>query len=349
MKVVDVFWNLPDDTIRLWLDGKPDDALIQRLRKTGYRYWPGRQLNVASWCTAAEDLALELSGNKKLEMREEEDNSDARVDRFVLLAQKAGKRAQAEQEKVHAIADMIPFGQPILVGHHSERRARRDAERIDNGMRRSVEETKKAQYWEERADGAARRAAQREDPGVIARRIEKLEAENRKRNLHRIMHMEMVREYLRDDLGYGKTEEVKLDHLNNAFQDALQGNYALRTPKPASGRALEGWETMAKAIRNAGAMEKWYERWISHNATVLEYQRRQYQESGGIPVTRDQIKVGSFVFRHRHWCKVLKVNRKTVYLDYSWLAMPPAPLEISRITEIRTAEEHAAALKASRQ
>jgi hypothetical protein len=34
---------------------------------------------------------------------------------------------------------MIPFGQPILVGHHSEGRARRDQGRIESGMRAGVE------------------------------------------------------------------------------------------------------------------------------------------------------------------------------------------------------------------
>nr|WP_130953837.1 DUF3560 domain-containing protein [Klebsiella pneumoniae] len=31
-----------------------------------------------------------------------------------------------------------PLGQPILVGHHSERRARRHAQKIENGMKRAV-------------------------------------------------------------------------------------------------------------------------------------------------------------------------------------------------------------------
>ena len=37
-----------------------------------------------------------------------------------------------------SIADNIPFGQPILVGHDSECRARKDAQRIEDGMRRAV-------------------------------------------------------------------------------------------------------------------------------------------------------------------------------------------------------------------
>jgi len=42
---------------------------------------------------------------------------------------------------------MIPMGQPILVGHHSEGRHRRDLKRIDSGMRKAIEESEKADYF----------------------------------------------------------------------------------------------------------------------------------------------------------------------------------------------------------
>ena len=45
----------------------------------------------------------------------------------------------------------IPFGQPILVGHHSESRHRRTIEKADNAMRKSVEESGKAEEYERRA------------------------------------------------------------------------------------------------------------------------------------------------------------------------------------------------------
>ncbi len=54
-------------------------------------------------------------------------------------------------DEVERLAAMIPPGQPILVGHHSERRARRDAQRIENGMKRAVMLFERAEYWEERA------------------------------------------------------------------------------------------------------------------------------------------------------------------------------------------------------
>lgn len=47
----------------------------------------------------------------------------------------------------------IPFGQPILVGHHSERRHRRVIERADNAMRRAAEHSDMAKHHAEKAAG----------------------------------------------------------------------------------------------------------------------------------------------------------------------------------------------------
>lgn len=68
-------------------------------------------------------------------------------------AGKAEARADAKFESVRKVADNIPFGQPILVGHHSERRARRDADRIHSGMDKAVELSKLADHHEAKARG----------------------------------------------------------------------------------------------------------------------------------------------------------------------------------------------------
>lgn len=52
----------------------------------------------------------------------------------------------------------IPFGQPILVGHHSERRHRRAIEKIDRAMRASIDNAKKAASMDSRADAIERQA-----------------------------------------------------------------------------------------------------------------------------------------------------------------------------------------------
>lgn len=66
------------------------------------------------------------------------------------------------------------------MGHHSERRARRDAQRIENGMKRAVMLFERAEYWEERARSALLHAKYKERPDVRWRRIKKIEADLRK-------------------------------------------------------------------------------------------------------------------------------------------------------------------------
>src|ERR1700681_1056106 len=57
------------------------------------------------------------------------------------------QRADSEYKRADEIAKYIPPGQPILVGHHSEKRHRADLNRIDNAMRGARTATEKAEYY----------------------------------------------------------------------------------------------------------------------------------------------------------------------------------------------------------
>lgn len=87
------------------------------------------------------------------------------------------RKASGEFERVSEIADRIPLGQPILVGHHSERGARRDQERITRGMSRGVEHQRVAERHDQAADTIRRqldRSIYRDDPDAVERLEEKL-------------------------------------------------------------------------------------------------------------------------------------------------------------------------------
>jgi Domain of unknown function (DUF3560) len=102
-----------------------------------------------------------------------------RADRYAGYADNAAGRSGAAYNRSHQIAERFAGGQPILVGHHSEGRARRDQERIHSSMRKSIDEGKKADYHASRAAAAERYKDHRESVPVTLRRIEKLEAEAR--------------------------------------------------------------------------------------------------------------------------------------------------------------------------
>jgi len=77
----------------------------------------------------------------------------AKAERRESWADSASRESNRRFDAARAIADNIPLGQPILVGHHSERHARRDAERIDSNMRRACEAQTRASDHASKADG----------------------------------------------------------------------------------------------------------------------------------------------------------------------------------------------------
>ncbi|WP_160050761.1 DUF3560 domain-containing protein [Nocardiopsis sp. FR4] len=107
------------------------------------------------------------------------DRALERADRFSGYAGNAARRADAVHRRADDIAEHFPLGQPILRGHYSERRARRDQERVTKAMFKGVEEAGRAKYWTNRTEGVERNLEKRYDPHVTLRRIDRLEAEQR--------------------------------------------------------------------------------------------------------------------------------------------------------------------------
>jgi hypothetical protein len=126
-----------------------------------------------------------LSFAEQVEAKQEK--AEARADRMEDRADAARAESGRRFEAAHTIADGIPLGQPILMGHHSERRHRKDLDRIDNNMRAECEAADNADHYRRRAEAARATAegAQYSDPGFLARRIKEGEAEERQL-LHRL-------------------------------------------------------------------------------------------------------------------------------------------------------------------
>lgn len=109
----------------------------------------------------------------------------ARANRLRTWSEKREQRSNTAFESARRVADGIPLGQPILVGHHSERRHRRDIERIDNGMRAGVDHARKATEMSNRADEIERQAEDAiysDDPDAVDRLRAKLIALEQRRD-----------------------------------------------------------------------------------------------------------------------------------------------------------------------
>jgi hypothetical protein len=101
-------------------------------------------------------------------------------------AGKAEPRSNQAYEKSIKIGDRMEIGQPILVGHHSEKRHWRDIQTIRNATSRASEEATLAKGHAGKATTLRAMAKQRDNPAFCTRRMEeakvlirKLEREGR--------------------------------------------------------------------------------------------------------------------------------------------------------------------------
>jgi hypothetical protein len=104
-----------------------------------------------------------------------EQRREDRAERFRELSAKNEQIADERRESAHKIMDAIPFGQPILVGHHSEKGHRADLKRIDNDFAKAREADEKAEYYARRAKAAeSNRSIFSDDPNATEKLAEKI-------------------------------------------------------------------------------------------------------------------------------------------------------------------------------
>lgn len=108
---------------------------------------------------------------------------EAKLEKRAEWAQGRDAKAAAAFGKYRAIADNIPLGQPILVGHHSEKHHRRDIARMDSAIGAAVESQQMAAHHRAKADGLEAQLAgsifsdDPDAPEAIAARVAELEAQ----------------------------------------------------------------------------------------------------------------------------------------------------------------------------
>jgi hypothetical protein len=167
------------------------------------------------------------------------ERADAHADR--------GSREHARSDESNrasraAVAGIVP-GQPILVGHHSEGRHRRDLARSDRHMRASIDRTARGNRADARSSSALGRARRREDPVRMGRRIERLEKDERtlERRLRGAGEAPMTRGELADI-----KEEIAF--LRQSIVDSGVKQYARGDLQPGDHVQIRGsWREVVKA------------------------------------------------------------------------------------------------------
>lgn len=323
----------PDDNkLRLYAATRLDADTYARVKAAGFRWAPKQDLFVApAWSPGREDLLLELAGEIDDDDTSLTERAEERAERFTDYHESRLSDAHAAHAAVSAIADNIPFGQPILVGHHSERHARKDAERIESGMRKAVKMWKTAEYWTGRAEGAIRHAKHKERPDVRARRIKGLEAEVRKVERSKADAEKAIRLWgtvheddgsIHRKDGAPSTFLERVTFLAGHTNTAPFGIYSDLTSDPPKITPDEAWARTLAAARSSLAH---CARWIEHLTFRLTYERAMLAASGGTladqtgPEKGGACKCWASPGRYDGgWSYIQKVNRVSVTVLDNW-------------------------------
>jgi Domain of unknown function (DUF3560) len=283
------FWYLPNTRDRL-----PRTAIIEatadRLRQAGFT------VNVTIDADMRPTAEREAARTERIE------------DRQNGLEIKAGKLAAESDQRYAAVRQMqdrIPFGQPILVGHHSEKRHRKDLARMTANMDKSVEAYRESKATESRLAGSVANQAHRESAPTTIRRIAKLEADLRKIERHLAGDpCSTSGRKLKADAEDRKTIHCPLCGTDPAVVDRAVATHYYH--KPAEGAFRE-----RQLARQADHIEQ-ITYWKEHLASL---------EANGIKLWGpSDFKKGDFVNYWGGWREIVRVNAKTLSVksDYSW-------------------------------
>lgn len=183
---------------------------------------------------AGHEVAVEIDDTEHRAFAEVEAGKAARVaDRAEGLADAADRhvgKADGAETAYRRIADGIPLGQPILVGHHSEGRHRRDIARMRALDEKRFTEVRAARELTQKAEAAAGYRGRRENLPTTLRRLERLRTDQR----------DVAR---------------RIDGTSASVSGPATGDYLARMEQRAAElvEAIAYWEAHVEALKEAGA------------------------------------------------------------------------------------------------
>ncbi len=162
-----------------------------------------------------------------------EERQQNRLDRYEALADKATVKSTVLATRSNQMAECIPFGQPILVGHHSEKRDRNFRSKIHSIMGKSVQEMKKAEYYQNKADSVGKGGISSDDPNAIEKLKSKLEKLQQAQELMKKAN-KLIKKFpehnarLEGLIELGFSEEKAIDVLNPKYGSIGFASYSLQ-------------------------------------------------------------------------------------------------------------------------
>lgn len=207
------------------------------------------RLQEAGFITAT-DIEQTLRSTEQVETSRRA-RQETRVHALTEKAQRKAGAAEAAEAKASEAANRMPLAQPILVGHHSEGRLRRHYEHVASTTNASILATDEARRAAARAATASSTTDLRYAPRTVARRIERLEADERK--LQRT-----IDEISSRSAGISDAVLTRLQSEHSEVADQIGYWKRIRAEQLASGEARE----YSPASISVGDLVKYRNRWL---------------------------------------------------------------------------------------
>lgn len=177
------------------------------------------------------ELTAQELKDERLSRFEERQNN--RLARYEKLADKANANSILLSQKSRQMAECIPFGQPILIGHHSEKGDRNFRAKIHSTMGRSVQEMKKAEYYENKASSVGGGGISSDDPTATDKLKSKLktlqEAQERMKSANKIIKKMTDKDLcIKSLIDIGFSEKVAIQALNPMYGSMGFPSYTLQ-------------------------------------------------------------------------------------------------------------------------
>jgi len=335
--IITATYSAEDNKLRLYASSRLDEDTYKKVKELSFKWAPKQELFVAPrWTPAREDLCIELAGEVTAEETTLIERAEEKAERLDNLAVKREEQANAFHQAADRISERFHAGQPILIGHHSERSARRDQAKMHSAMDNAVKAKNAIQYWNWKAEGVERHANRKANAGVRARRIKTLlsELRDRQRDINHAFICLELWEKIKDETDQEKYKKL-VEHYSGAqlktgsaapyySGDSLWSQLREETITPADivERCLSFHERQANSIFTA--------RWINHILNRLAFERLELGEVERFEGTLTATIIQAFAREHgAHKAKAKKQGEQWVLSS-----SVPLPLHIADSNEL---------------
>lgn len=208
-------------------------------------------------------------------MNSYEEKQEAKKQRYSDRAEQARQEYADTYAQARRMASVIPFGQPILVGHHSEKRDRNYRDKIHRTFGKAFHALDKAAHYEEKADAVGSGGISSDDPDALEKLRSKLADMERNQETMKAANAAIRRNKTQDSRAAAL---VALGFTENQAQELLKPDYMGRIGYAAFSLTNNG-SNMRRVKERIAILEKAAQRKTKEEENPLYTYREDTEEN----------------------------------------------------------------------